>query len=56
MLINNELINQYVLFLHSIGNQQTRDRTHLLETALRTSVSSPRQIQPTPPVVTSNQR
>lgn len=37
------------------GNQQTRDRTHLLETALRTSVSSPRQIQPTPPVVTSNQ-
>ncbi|CAC5390862.1 Activating molecule in BECN1-regulated autophagy protein 1 [Mytilus coruscus] len=37
------------------GNQQTRDRTHLLETALRTSVSSPRQSLPTPPVVSSNQ-
>ncbi|CAG2197955.1 Activating molecule in BECN1-regulated autophagy protein 1 [Mytilus edulis] len=36
------------------GNQQTRDRTHLLETALRTSVSSPRQSLPTPPVVSSN--
>lgn len=37
------------------GNPHSRDRTHLLETALRTSVSSPRHTQHAPPIVSTNQ-
>lgn len=44
MLYDKNNLQLSVLFLYTVGNQQTRDRTHLLETALRTSVSSPRQI------------